>query len=67
MPKEEGSNIVKMATALAIFFANDEKDIDTWLNEDVPALGLKPYQLMNTSEGRGRLIRCLETMKNCDF
>lgn len=67
MAKEKDPNIVKLANELAIFFAYNEKDIDIWLNEYAPALGSKPSELLGTSEGRNRLIRCLEAMKYGDF
>lgn len=65
LSREEVS-VAALENELVAFFETKD-DVDEWLSSYVPALRSKPCDLISSSEGRRRILACIECMKYGDF
>jgi len=62
----EEVSVAALENELVAFFENTD-DMNEWLSFYVPALRSKPCDLLSSSEGRRRILACIECMKYGDF
>ncbi|MGJ8674338.1 MAG: hypothetical protein ACSHWP_00185 [Pseudoalteromonas sp.] len=63
---KEQVSVEALENELVAFFENTD-DMNEWLSFYVPGLESKPRDLMSSSEGRRRILACIECMKYGDF